>query len=106
MITYIQKGDNPKYPKEIVTWRYGEKVPEWISDNAKITFIDGLGNVTLLKRDFTSGGYEIVGADGISILISTKTYNSYICYDGKSKIFSLTEKQFGLLYEQKYRDVD
>ena len=95
-----QRGENPKYPEEIVYWRVGMKVPEWLSDQARVKFIDGEGNITLEKRDRVEGGYEILGSDGISILVRTKGMGDYICFDGRSRIFSLTEKQMELLYKE------
>ena len=40
-MTYKQRGRNDKYPAKIEVWRIGEKVPEWLSDRAKVKFIDG-----------------------------------------------------------------
>ena len=58
-MTYKQRGKNNKYPAKIEVWRIGEKVPEWLSDRAKVKFIDGEGNVTLDRRDRGDGSYEI-----------------------------------------------
>lgn len=94
---YKQRGLNKKYPKEIHTWKIGEKVPEWLSDRAKVKFIDGEGNVTLDRRD-GGDGYEIISSDGIHPLVTVKERMGVVCF-GDNKIFSLKERQLELLYE-------
>lgn len=96
---FIQRGENLKYPEVILeTWRYGEKpVPSWISDNSKVKFIDGEGNITLDIRETTSGGYEIQSAAGDRVFIRVAGKDNYLCWEGK-KIISLRPSQFKLLY--------
>ena len=53
---YKQSGRNSAYPEYIEVWEYGVgSVPDWISDKSKVTFIDGLGNVTLETHDTSTG---------------------------------------------------
>ena len=92
-----QRGYNSKYPSEIKTWRLGEKGPEWLSDVAKIKFIDGEGNVTIERRELNTGGYEIIGSDGVSILVKTSSASDYVCL-GDNHIFTLSEIQLKILY--------
>ena len=93
---YEQKGENDKYPKEIKIWKIGEKIPEWLSDSAKVLFIDGNGNITLDTIDNNTGGYEIKSSSG-DTLVSLKKKSDIVCF-GNSKIFGLSEKQFNLIY--------
>lgn len=106
-IIFTQTGYNSDYPKKIITWRFGEKVPEWISDNAKVIFIDGEGNITLDIVETSSGGIEILSSDGSKIFLKLKSKLDYVCKKVNSnkdidystkEIFSLTPKQFELLY--------
>ena len=94
-----QKGYNSKFPKSLKDiWRIGDKVPEWLSDKAKVTFIDGNGNKTLERRDLTTGGYEIIASDGIGVLVSCKSKEDYVCLSENGYIFSLGYKQMEILY--------
>ena len=97
---YIQSGRNDKYPKEIETWRFGEKVPEWISDICKVKFIDGLGNLTLDYRETNTGGLELISSSGDRTVLIIKSKKDYVCW-GDSKLFTLRPIQLNLLYKQK-----
>lgn len=97
-MTYKQRGRNDKYPAEIEVWRIGEKVPEWLSDRARVKFIDGNGDVTLDRRDRSDGSYEIVGASGVGNLVVVPERVGAVCFsDGR--VFSLYERQLEILYE-------
>ena len=55
-----QRGRNNKYPDEIWTWRLGEIVPEWLSDIAKVSYLEGQdGNIQLEIVSSSTGGYEL-----------------------------------------------
>ena len=97
-MTYKQRGRNDKYPAKIEVWRIGEKVPEWLSDRAKVKFIDGEGNVTLDRRDRGDGSYEIVSAAGVQNLVIVSERTGAVCF-GDGRIFSLRERQLEILYE-------
>lgn len=96
-----QRGMNDRYPDEIETWKLGDKIPEWLSDKAQVVFIDGEGNLTLNIRDLNSGGKEIIGSDGKSILVKMETPKSLVCYSPRRPIFSLRQEQIDLLYESE-----
>lgn len=96
----IQKGKNEKYPREIYTWGLGEEVPSWLSDNAQVKFIDGDGNITLGMNKLTTGGREIIRADGKGILVRLVTGDSRVCYTPGKPIFTLKPKQLELLYRK------
>jgi hypothetical protein len=98
-MTYKQRGRNDKYPAKIEVWRIGDKVPEWLSDRAKVKFIDGEGNVTLDRRDRGDGSYEIIGASGVQTLVTVEERSGVVCF-GDGRIFSLRERQFEILYER------
>lgn len=69
---WIQKGYNCLWPYEIETWRWGEPIPEWLSDRAGIEWIDGDGNMTLKTRPLSTGGVEILKAEGSEVLVQLK----------------------------------
>ena len=94
-----QKGYNSKFPRTLIeTWRVGEEVPEWLSDKARVTFIDGNGKKTIERRDLTTGGYEIIAADGIGTLVSCKSREDYVCLSEDGYIFSLGLRKMEILY--------
>ena len=97
----IQRGENDKYPKNIETWKFGEKVPEWLSDRASIKFMDGEGNLTLNYRNLSNGGKEIISSDGITTLIKLDTFDSYVCFSTDHQLISLKPIQLELLYREK-----
>lgn len=99
----VQKGRNDNYPVKIETWMYGETVPEWLSDKAKVVAIDeGTGNPMLDMIETTTGGYELKNSDGISALVKTNDRYDYVCHDPVTdKIFSLSKLQISLLYNSK-----
>lgn len=95
----IQRGENKKYPNQIITWKLGEKIPEWLSDRAKVKFIDGEGNITLDWLETSTGGFNIQDSSGLNTLVEMKTKDSILCYsESENKLFSLTPVQFELLY--------
>ena len=97
---YKQSGHNDAYPNTINTWRYGEPVPEWLSDRVKIVAIDSeTGNPLIDMTETTSGGFEVKDSTGEKVLFRTSDRHDYICF-GDSKIFVLTTIQLGLLYEE------
>ena len=97
----IQRGMNSKYPEKINTWRLGENIPEWLSDRAKVLFIDGDGNITLDLLKLDTGGVEIKNSDGKGILVKMETGDSVLCYSNGKNIFSLKPKQLELLYQEE-----
>lgn len=95
---FIQCGRNDKYPEQVETWRKGEPLPSWISDNCKIIGMEGTSLIPCY-RGVVGGGYEIIRENGQS-LVSTKSDKDFVCL-GDNKIFSLTPKQMELLYKEK-----
>lgn len=99
---YIQSGSNPSYPKEIITWTWGSKVPEWLSDISKVSFIDGNGNITLEYRDTSTGGVEIISSNGLDVLVRLNSKSDLICKSTDllgDKPFVLSKVQLDLLYK-------
>lgn len=95
----IQKGRNDKYPKEIKVWYLGLPVPEWLSDIAKVSSIDGDTGEANLSLTYTNkGGYELYESGGKGVLIRTKGKEDYICLGDSGYLFPLTPTQFNLLY--------
>lgn len=101
MRVYKQSGRNSNYPDEIETWRFGEKIPDWISDIAKIKFIDAEGNMTLETRETNTGGIEIIGSDGTRVILRLSNKSNIVCYCSETKkLFALTPLQLSLLYKE------
>lgn len=98
---YIQSGYNDKYPWKITTWKWGDSIPDWLSDRAKVSFIDGNGNLTLETHETSSGGIEIVSSSGSGILVKLVSKKDYVCIENSEEgnIFTLTETQLNLLYK-------
>jgi len=97
-MSYKQRGRNTKYPETIEIWKIGEKVPEWLSDRAKVKFIDGNGDITLDRRDRGDGSFEIIGASGIQTLVTVSERSGVVCF-GEGRVFSLRKRQLEILYE-------
>ena len=99
---YKQSGVNNKYPTLIEAWEYGSgTIPDWISDKSKVTFIDGLGNVTLETHDTNTGGVEIIDSTGTSPLVKLNSKTDLICRDPEddNHVFVLSKLQLKLLYK-------
>lgn len=96
----IQRGRNNAYPETIKIWKLGQKVPEWLSDRAKVEGVD-LGNEDKLLKttELSSGGYELYDASGKNVLVRVPK-GGLVCF-GDNKIFSLSQKELDLLYEEK-----
>ncbi|MBR2245872.1 MAG: hypothetical protein IJ880_02400 [Bacilli bacterium] len=99
---YKQKGTNSAFPQEVETWIWGEDIPEWLSDLAKIGAINGETNKIYLEhRDLSSGGYELLDSSGQHTLVRASSKKDYICRDLSKKkggLFVLTPLQFNLIY--------
>lgn len=93
----VQKGYNPKYPKEIETWKLGENIPDWLLDVCKVESINEFGEIKLAIRKLTNG-YSLINSGSNVSLVSTKSNDDFICF-GDNHIFSLTEKQMSILYK-------
>lgn len=95
-----QRGRNEKYPKTVDTWQKTDKeIPEWLTDLAKVELVDlGSGAKVIRMNSLTSGGIEIIAADGLTTLVKTQNDSDYICF-GDNKLFSLTKTQIDLLYK-------
>ena len=95
-----QKGRNNKYPDEIWTWRLGEIVPEWLSDIAKVSYLEGQdGNIQLEIVSSSTGGYELKESSGLIVLVKARGREDFICMGtDKRSIFSLSPLKLKLLY--------
>lgn len=98
----IQRGRNNLYPESIEAWKPGMRVPEWLSDRAKVELVD-LGNADKVLKmvELSSGGFEIPDSSGKSILVRVPK-DGYVCF-GDNRIFGLSQRELDLLYEDKKR---
>lgn len=112
-----QKGYNCLWPYEIHIWEWGNQpIPDWLSDRAKVIFIDGEGNKTLCTRELSNGGVEIIKAEGVEALVRLKNKTDLVYFPLPSIGFSkfpseldecpwpktpcvISRKQLELLYE-------
>lgn len=93
-----QKGYNPDYPLEAELWKYGDPIPEWLSDRANVTGLDNEGKPILDIRNETSGAIEILESGKRNILVRLKSRDSVLLYSETHPIISLTPHQLELLY--------
>ena len=100
----IQKGHNPDYPKEAYTWTPSQPVPEWILDRARISGFNEKGEPILITRKRSSGGIDILEANGRDTLVSLRTEDSWILYSSSHPLMSVTPHQLDLLYDIYLRD--
>lgn len=101
MAIYRQKGENNKYPREIETWKFGELIPEWLSDTAKVLYQDGgTGEIHLDTTPLNTGGFEIKDSGGIGVLVKVMHKEDFVCRDliKRAPLFTLTPIQLNLLY--------
>lgn len=97
---YVQFGKNDAWPREIEVWKLGDPIPEWLSDQGKVSFVDGDGNITLETHETSSGGFEIVASGGTGTLVMMKDKKDYVAIGKENnKIFSLSDIQLNLLYK-------
>ena len=93
-----QKGYNPDYPVTAEIWKYGDPVPEWLSDRAEIKGLDDSGKPILETRRETTGEIEILESGKRDILVKLKTEDSILLFSETHPIMSLTPHQLELLY--------
>lgn len=98
-----QRGWNPDYPKEALIWIPGNPIPEWLSDRAKISGIQG-NQVILATRPRTSGGYEILEPSGKNALVILERDDSVVLFSETHPILSVTPHQLELLYDMHLRN--
>lgn len=94
-----QRGKNNLYPETIKIWRLGDRVPEWLSDRAKVEGVD-LGNADKMLKttELSSGGFELYDASGKNVLVRVPK-GGMVCF-GNNRIFALSQAEFDLLYEE------
>lgn len=99
---YKQRGQNSEYPNEIDTWKWGEDVPEWLSDISKIAAVDSVtSKVQLEILPTNTGGFSLRDSSGRDTLITVNSKKDYICREAdikESKLFVLSPLQLKLLY--------
>lgn len=102
MKKYIQRGENPEWPLILEgLWKYGETIPEWLSDRANVTILSGDGIKNIEVRETSSGGYEIIDSGKSSVLVSVKKKDWFVIYDGKI-VKSISPEQLLFLYKEKF----
>lgn len=102
MKKYIQRGENPEWPLILEgLWKYGETIPEWLSDRANVTIMSGDGIKNIEVRETSSGGYEIIDSGKSNVLVSVKKKDWFVIYDGKI-VKSISPEQLLFLYKEKF----
>ena len=96
-----QKGRNPNYPKEGILWEIQEEIPDWVSDNFKVSIDSNTGKLKLYLRE-TSLGYELLLSSGItSGMLIDKEKSGGLIKSKTHPLIYLTESQINLLYDKK-----
>ena len=96
--------DHPLFPGRVTTWKYGDDVPEWLSDIAKVASIDNnTHRISLETRETNTGGFEILDSSGQHVLARLDSKTDILCRDISSEVkgitlFSMTPRQFDLIY--------
>lgn len=101
MSKLVQSGNNPKYPKTVTDyWHYSdsEAPPTWITDLAKIREVTTWAVLDSVTTD--SGGIIIESAAG-GPLVSLECQDSWICRRPDGQLFSITDRQKYLLYDEE-----
>lgn len=105
MKEFVQRGENPVYPKKVVCWRKSSNTvpPEWLTDKSKVIGITD-GTYELATRKYDDGTYEYITPD-LHTIVKVSSDDDYICMGDiskyeKGKIFSLRPRQFELLYRE------
>lgn len=94
-----QRGENIEFPSEIETWKWGEPVPEWLSDIAKVAAIDDkTSQVQLEILPTNTGGFSLKDSGGRDTLITVPSKKDFVCKGSDGKVFVLTPLQLKLLY--------
>ena len=74
---YKQRGENPEWPITLEgLWKYGESIPEWLSDRANVTIMSGDGIKNIEIRETSTPPTRTFPDDGLSSL-----YNNFIKVD-------------------------
>lgn len=103
MSRYVQRGENPAFPKEVDVWETSKlkELPSWILDRCKIIGFDD-NNLPVLKTiQLPNGSIEIIGADDNKFLTVKNITDLAIrdCQTGIISIISLIK--FNLLYKKQ-----
>lgn len=105
MKIFVQRGENPAYPKRIKCWRKIDNTtpPTWLSDRSKVERIEDDGVYVLSTRKYDDGSYEYITPDLLPI-VKVSSDSDWICFGDVSKydrdkIFSLRPRQFEILYK-------
>lgn len=96
-----QTGFNPNFPLEAETWKPGEKVPEWLSDRAKISGFDGEGNIMLDIKTDERGRIHIRDTYRPIDLVTLENSESIIIYGEGFSLKVLNQEQIDFLYEEE-----
>ena len=93
-----QWGYNPDYPIEVEGWKIGEKVPDWLSDVAKVSGFDGkTGDILLDMWTDKQGKFHIKDTyRPIDLLVIPNT-DSMVVY-GDGKLIVLDPEEIDFLY--------
>lgn len=105
--SYTQRGENREYPMEIEAWRKSDNTnpPAWLSDKCKVLTIKSDGILELATRKYDDSSYEYISPE-LSPIVKVRSEEDWICLGDiskyeKNKMFSLTPRQFDLLYKKK-----
>ena len=103
-MTLEQRGYNNAFPLTIETWKWGDQLPDWLSDRCNISKILEDGTLVPTTNENSRGGYTIQMAGSTAALVSTTSKDDFVCFGVKEDktvvVFSLTPTKLNLLYEK------
>lgn len=99
MLKLKQWGHNPNFPEIAETWRFGEKVPEWLSDQAKIAGFDSTGGLLLeTYTDQGTGKIHIKDTYRPTDLIVLDSKDHFVIYGKGFPLKVLSPEQIDMIY--------
>ena len=92
-----QWGFNPDYPDPAETWTPGERVPWWLSDNAKAVGFNGDGSIILDSYTDNNGTMHI--RDTYRPIDLVAIPKDHLLVYGKGIMKVISQKQLDFLYD-------
>jgi hypothetical protein len=97
MLKLKQWGYNPSYPIEAESWKFGEPVPGWLSDVARVLGFNSDGGIILETYKDASGKIHIKDTYRPIDIFVLPNEDAMIIY-GEGKRLVIDETKLDLLY--------
>ena len=101
MLKLKQWGHNPNFPEIAETWKVGERVPEWLSDQAKVSGFDPTGGILLeTHTDQSTGKIHIKDTYRPIDLIVLDSKDHIVIYGKGYPLKALSPIQVDMIYRE------